>query len=57
MGPIRPKQPELFAFEFRKIAKFDFVYSSICKYRSISTKRGRIIYDQQISEDFDFMSN
>ena len=27
MGPIGPEQLELFAFEFEKIAIFDFVYS------------------------------
>ena len=27
MGPIGPEQLELFAFELRKIAVFDFVYS------------------------------
>ena len=27
MGPIAPKQLELFALELRKIATFDFVYS------------------------------
>ena len=27
MGIIRPERPELFAFELRKIAEFDFVYT------------------------------
>ena len=27
MGQIEPELPELFAFEFRKIAKHDFVYN------------------------------
>ena len=27
MGQIKPEHPELFALEFRKIAKTDFVYS------------------------------
>ena len=27
MGHIEPEHPELFAFEFGKIAKYDFVYT------------------------------
>ena len=27
MGQIKPELPELFALEFRKIAKYDFVYN------------------------------
>ena len=27
MGQIEPELPELFALEFRKIAKYDFVYT------------------------------
>ena len=27
MGQIEPELPELFALEFRKIAKYDFVYN------------------------------
>ena len=27
MGQIEPKNPELFALKFRKIAKYDFVYA------------------------------
>ena len=27
MGQIEPENPELFAFEFGKIAEYDFVYS------------------------------
>ena len=27
IGPIKPKQPELFTFELGKIAEFDFVYT------------------------------
>ena len=40
MGPIAPEQLELFALELGKIATFDFVYSSIYKYKPISTKLG-----------------
>ena len=32
MGQIEPELPELFALEFRKIAKYDCLHSSIYKY-------------------------
>ena len=37
MGQIDPEHPELFALEFRKMAESDFVYTSIYKYKPIST--------------------
>ena len=45
MGPIGPEQVELFALELGKIATFDFVYSSIYKYKPISTKLGHNEYE------------
>ena len=47
MGPIGQEQLELFALEFGKIATFDFVYSSIYKYKPISTKLGHNEYEHR----------
>ena len=47
MDPIGPEQLELFAVELGKIAAFDFVYSSIYKYKSISTKLGHNEYERR----------
>ena len=47
MGPIGPEQLELFVLELGKIASFDFVYSSIYKYKPISTKIGHNEYEHR----------
>ena len=57
MGQIGLEHPELFALEFGKIAESDFVYTSIYKYRPISTKLGQNVYDHKISHKFDYGSN
>ena len=57
MGPIGPEQLELLALEFGKIAAFDFVYSNIYKYKSVSTKLGHSEYEHKISDEFDYESS
>ena len=49
MGQIEPEHLELFAFEFGKIAEYDFVYTLIIyKYWPISTKLGQNVCDHKI---------
>ena len=58
IGQIEPEHPELFALEFGKIAKYDFVYTLIVyKYWPISTKLGRNVFDHKVSDEFDYGSN
>ena len=58
MGQIEPEHAELFAFEFGKIAEYDFVYTLIIKkYGPISTKLGQNVCDQKISDKFDYGCN
>ena len=57
MGQIEPEHWELFALEFGKIAEYDFVYTSIYKYRPIRTKLGQNVCDHKISDEFDYGSN
>ena len=47
MGLIRPKQPELFALDLRKLLYFTLF--TLYKYQPISTKLGQNIYDRKIS--------
>ena len=59
MGPIGPEQLELFALELGEIAAFDFglcLFSSIYKYKPISTKLGHNVYEHKISDEFDYGS-
>ena len=56
-GPVGPKQLELFALELGKIAAFDFFYSSIYKYKLISTKLVHNVYEHKISDEFDYGSS
>ena len=57
MGQIEPEHAELFALEFGKIAESDFVYTSIYRYLSISTKLGQNVYDHKSLDEFDYGSN
>ena len=58
MGQIEPEHAELFAFEFGKIAEYDFVYTLIInKYGPISTKLGQNVCDHKISDEFDYGCN
>ena len=60
MGPILPEQLELFALELGKIAAFDFglcLLYSIYKYKLVSTKLGHNVYEQKISDEFDYGSS
>ena len=50
---IGPEHPDLFTLELGNIDEFDFVHSSIYKYKPISTKLGQNEYDHKISDDFD----
>ena len=54
IGQIESEHPELFAFEFGKIAESDCLHSSIYKYRSISTKLGQNVYDHKILDEFNY---
>ena len=58
MGQIEPEHLELFTLEFGKIAESGFVYTlSIYKYQPISTKLSQNVYDQEISDDFNYGTN
>ena len=57
MGQIEPEHPELFALEFRKIAEYDLVYTSIYKYQPINTKLDQNVCDYKISNEFDYGYN
>ena len=52
MGPIGLEQVELFALELGKIAAFDFMLSSIYKYKPISTKLGHNEYEHRSQISF-----
>ena len=55
MGQIEQEDPELFAFEFGKIAEYDFVYTLIIyKYLPISTKLVRNVCNHKIWHEFNF---
>ena len=54
MGQIEPEHPELFALEFGKMAENDCLHSIIYKYKPISTKLGRSVYDHRISDEFNY---
>ena len=48
MAQTESEHPELFAFEFGKIAESDFVYTlAYYKCRPISTKHGHNIYNNE----------
>ena len=57
MGPLGPEQLELIALELGKIAAFDWLLSSIYKYKLISTKLGYNVYEHKISDEFDYGSS
>ena len=58
MAQIESEHPELFAFEFGKIAESDFVYTlAYYKCRPISTKHGHNIYDNEFLDEFDYQLN
>ena len=57
MDLIGPELSELFPLEFAKIAESDCLHQSIYKCRSISTKNGHSIYDNEILDEFDYESN
>ena len=57
MGQIEPEHPELFALEFRKIAEYDCLQTSIYKYYSINTKLGLNVHDHKSSDEFDYGIN
>ena len=56
-GEIEPEHLELFALEFGKIAEYDCLHSSICKYQPINTKLGQNVCDYKISDEFDYGCN
>ena len=57
-GQIGAEHSELFALEFGKIAKSDFVYAlASTKFRPVSTKHGYNVYVTQILDEFDYGSN
>ena len=58
LGLIRPEPPELFALELKKNCYITLcLHSSIYKYQPISTKLGQNIYNNKISDEFDFGCN
>ena len=57
MDLIGPELSELSILELEKMLYLTYLQSSICKYRSISTKLGDSIYDQQISGKFNYGYN
>ena len=56
VGPVGPKQLELFALELGKIAAFDFVYflSSTNINQSAPNSHGHNEYEHKISDEFDY---
>ena len=56
MDVIGPELSELSPLEFAKNAESDFVYT-LYKCRPISTNHGHDIYDNDILDEFDYVSN
>ena len=52
MGYVAPEHQELFALELEKLLNMT-VYTSIYKYKPISTKLGQNVCDHKISDEFD----
>ena len=58
MGQIEAENPELFAHEFRKIAKFDFVYAlASTNINQSAPNVVKNVCDYKISDEFDNGSN
>ena len=56
-GSNQTRTVQVICLWIRKFAIFDFVYTSICKYRPISTKLGHNISALKISDEFDYGTN
>ena len=54
-GGIELEHPELFAFEFGKIAEYDFVYTLASS--NINQSRPNLVKMYVISDEFDYRSN
>ena len=55
MVQIESEHPEFFSLEFGKIVESTLVkHSSIYKYWPISTKLSQNVYDDKISDEFDY---
>ena len=58
LGQIESEHPELFAFEFGKIAKSDFVYTlASTNIEKINTKLGQNVCDHKTLDEFIYGSN
>ena len=57
MDIIILEQSKLTALELEKLLLLTFFYTVICKYRPISTKLGKNMYDQQTSNKCDYESS